>query len=72
MIDNLEKNYKRMGILFESINSLKDYKYIYVFNVEIPVFQNLSFNHGNPKLHIKSIEQKENKKILFIDVNLKK
>lgn len=61
-----------MGILMEDIKCIKDFKFIYIFHVEIPVFANVSFNMGNPKVNIKTIESKVFDHVLFLNVILKR
>lgn len=47
-----------MGILFENINFLYELKFWFVFHVEVPVFANVSYNMGDPKINIKTIEDR--------------
>lgn len=59
MIAELENKFKQMGIIIEDRNYFYQLKYWFVFNVEIPVFANVSFNMGDPKINIKTIEDKK-------------
>ena len=58
MINMMVEKYKYMGILFEDIEFLYTLKFWYVFHVEVPVFANVSYNMGDPKVNIKTIEDR--------------
>ena len=60
-----------MGILFENISYLYNLKFWYVFHVEVPVFANASYNMGDPKINIKTIEDRNFKQLFFLDITLK-
>lgn len=46
-------------------------KNIPLYHIDKPVFANISYNLGDPKLNIKTIEDREEKKRLFLEVSLK-
>lgn len=48
LIDEMVEWYYEQGIVFENPYFLFNLKYIYIFEVEVPVFSHLSYNFGNP------------------------
>jgi len=45
-------------------------KNVPVFHIDKPVFANISYNLGDPKLNIKTIEDKEEKKKIFLEISM--
>lgn len=41
-----------------------------MFHIDKPVFANISYNLGDPKLNIKTIEDKEEKKKIFLEISM--
>lgn len=60
-----------MGLQLEDPSFLHRLKNVPVFHVDKPVFANISYNLGDPKVHIKTIEDKSEKKTLFLGLSLK-
>ena len=72
LLKNLYEEYYQMGIILEGTGNLDQLKFFYNFHVEIPVFQNISFNMGNPTINLKTIENKKFKSFLFLKTTMKK
>lgn len=71
MLKDMIEEFRYKGIVFENPDYFYHLKNIPIIHIDKPVFANISYNLGDPKLNIKTIEDKVEKKRMFMEISFK-